>query len=71
MPVQDGPLNRRRLHQILRHMSRPKIWAAGFRTKFGLHIDAFFQEDAFQQRVFVTQHEAFIGGMAMSSLEVG
>jgi hypothetical protein len=35
------------------------------------HNSTFFQEDAFQQRVFVTQHEAFIGGMAMSSLEVG
>jgi len=52
-------------------MCRAEIWAASFGTKFGLYIDAFFKEDAFQQRVLVAQHETLIGGMTMSSLEIG
>lgn len=40
MSIQDRPLDRWRLHQVLRHMSRAKIRAAGFGAELGLHIDA-------------------------------
>jgi hypothetical protein len=40
MSVQDGPLDWRRLHQVLRHMGWAEMWAAGFGSQFSLHIDA-------------------------------
>jgi hypothetical protein len=34
-------------------------------------IITFLQQDTFQQRVLVPQHQTFVGGMAMSSLKIG
>src|SRR5690349_16339734 len=71
MPIQDCSLNWWRRHDILGHVSRPEIWTTGFGTQFGLHINTLFQEDSFQQRVLVAQHQAFIRSMAVSGLKVG
>jgi hypothetical protein len=37
----------------------------------GYWHSTFLQQDAFQKRVFVTQHQTLVGGMAMGSLKVG
>jgi hypothetical protein len=71
MTVEDGSLDRRRLNKILRHVSRPKAWAAGLGTEFSLDVDALLQEDAFQKRVLVAQHQALIGRMPVSGLKIG
>lgn len=70
MSVHNGSLNRRRLDQVLRHMSRAQVGAASLGSKLGLDIDAFLEEDTFQERVFVSEHQTLIGGGAVSRLEV-
>jgi hypothetical protein len=51
-------------------MSRTKVWTACLGPQLSLYIDAFLEQDAFQEGVLVTEHQTFISGMAMSCLQV-
>lgn len=68
--VHHCTLKRRRLDQILRHMSGRQVGAAGFGLEFGLDIDAFFKEDTLEKRVLVSQHQAFFSGSAVRRLQI-
>lgn len=68
--VQDSTLDRRRLNQVLGHVSRPKIRTASFSTQLRLHVNTLFQQNPLKKRVLVAQHQALVGSMAMGSLEV-
>lgn len=71
MPVQESPLNWRWLHQILGNMSWTKVWTASLGAKLSLHINTFFKENALEQRVLVTQHQALISRVPVGRLKVG
>lgn len=68
--VHDGSLHRGWLDQILGHMCRTQIRAARLGSEFGLDIDTFLEENAFQERVFISEHQTLIGGAAVSRLKV-
>lgn len=51
-------------------MSRAQVGAASLGSKLGLDIDTLLEEDTFQERVLVSEHQTLIGGGAVSRLEV-
>ena len=58
------------LDKILGHVGGTKCWAAGLCLQFSVNVDAFLEQDALEKRVFVAQHEALIGSIAVSTLQV-
>lgn len=52
------------------HVSWAKGRAASLGLEFGVDIDALFQENAFQEGVFVAKHKALVGGSAVCGLKV-
>ena len=52
-------------------MSRTKVWASGLCAQFSLYVDPLLKKNSFQERILVAQHQAFIGSMTMSGLQVG
>lgn len=52
-------------------MSGTKVGTPMLGLKFGLYIDPLLEENALQQRVFVSQHETLICCCTMSRIEVG
>lgn len=68
--VQQGTLDWWRLDHILWHMSWTKGWAACFGAQLSLDINPFLEEDTFQKRVLVTQHQALVRSMAVGRLQV-
>jgi hypothetical protein len=49
MPVQQGSRHRWRLDEILGHVGRAQVWASCLGLQLGLHIDALFEQDPFQE----------------------
>lgn len=47
MSIENGPLNRRGLHHVLRHVGWTEIGAPSFSLKLSLDINALLEKDAF------------------------
>lgn len=58
------------MDKILGHVSGTKCWAARLCLQFGVDVNALFEQDTLEKRVFVPQHEAFIGSIAVSRLQI-
>lgn len=68
MSAQDGPLYRRGLHHVLGHMRGAEIGTPGLSLKLGLDINALFQENALEERVLISQHQALFCSTAVGGL---
>lgn len=68
--VQEGTLDRRRLDQVLWHVSRAKGRTTRLGAEFSLDIDPFLKENTFQERVLVAQHQTLICSMTVGGLQV-